>query len=343
MNSLQEQLNAILEPQRRLQEQFAHMFEPQHRMQEQLKHILEPQCRMQEQLKHILEPQRRMQEQLKHILEPQRRIQEQLKHILEPQRRMQEQLKHILEPQRRMQEQLKHILEPQRRMQEQLKHIILEPQRRMQEQLAQILEPQRKIQEQLSHILEPQRLFQENIKKYLTPLNELISNPLMQEVAFSENGEFAVSGEVVDLETISDGIEKLPDDWQDSEVFFSSFFSLLGKLNEPSRIVFLYIFLPYIIAIFANLTTPIFQEIVDDFQGNNQRTVKKEIILEANSFYDASELLGHRFVYATALHVRNEGSTKSEIIDEISLGKTVKLIEKAKRWSFIGKRSIKPT
>ena len=52
-------------------------------------------------------------------------------------------------------------------------------------------------------------------------------------------------------------------------------------------------------------------------------------------FFTLDELRPHRFTSATILHVRSEGNTNSEIIDELKHGKVVRVITKDKRWCLI--------
>ena len=301
---------------------------------ERMDQILKPHRAWQEQIDKLLEPQRRIQEQMEKYLEPQHRIQEQMEKYLEPQRRIQEQMNKYLEPQRRIQEQMNKYLKPQRRIQEQMEKY-LEPQRRLQEQMNKYLEPQRKLQEQLQHYLEPQRLLQDQLSKYLNPLNEYLSSPLMGNIVVGSSGEISVSDEVVDAKAVSKSIESLSNDYSTTEEFLEHFFKLLEKLSNSARIVVIYLVLPYFLAIIANLTTPIYEEWWKEYTELDQRSAKKEIIREANELYGPEELNGYRFVYASILHVRKSGNINSEIIGELYLGKSVKVHEKLKRWSFV--------
>ncbi|TAA47914.1 SH3 domain-containing protein [Corallincola spongiicola] len=296
--------------------------------------ILNPHRRWQEQIDRILEPQRRLQKQMEKYLEPQRRLQEQMKKVLEPQLRLQEQMEKVLEPQRRLQEQMNKYLEPQRRIQEQMERY-LEPQRRLQEQMEKYLEPYRGVQEQLKKIREPQRLLHEQINKYLNPLGDYLSSPLMERIAVGSDGVVSVSDEIVEIQEIKDSVEKITKGYSSTEEFLEQLFKILEKLSDGARTLVIYLILPYFLAIIANLTTPIYEEWWKEYADYDQREAKKEIIREARDLYSTEELFEYRFVYASTLNVRELGTTKSNIVGVLHLGKAVKVINKAKNWSFV--------
>ena len=282
----------------------------------------------------LLNPHHRWQEHIHRKIEPQRRFQELMEKHLEPQRRFQELMEKHLEPQRRFQELMEKHLEPQRRFQELMeKH--LEPQRRLQEQMNKYLEPQRRLQEQMNKYLEPQRLLQGQINRYLNPLNEYLSNPLMDSVVVGKNGEVTVSEERVNIREINASVESLSGDYSSTQEFLEQLFILLEKLSNGARTFILYSVLSYFIAITANLTTPLYGEWWKEYADYNHREAKKEIIRDAHDLFRTEELFEYRFVYASMLNVRESGSTKSKVVGELHLGKAVKLIKKAKSWSFI--------
>jgi hypothetical protein len=301
---------------------------------EKIDQILEPQRKWQEKIDKLLEPQHRVQEHMERHLETQRLMQEEMERYLQPQLRLQEQMERYLEPQRRMQEQMERYLEPQRRLQEQMERY-LEPQRRLQEQMKQYLEPQLRLQEQMDRYLKPQRLLHKQIEKYLNPLSEYLSSPLMAQIAVNESGMVTISNEIVDLETIDESVSGIDIEYSSADEFLEHLFQLLKKLNGGARTVLIYLILPYVLAIIANLTTPIYEEWWKEYADLDQRAAKKEIIRVANGMFSPQELSEFRFVYATMLNVRESGNANSEVIGELYLGKTVRLISKSKSWSFI--------
>lgn len=287
-----------------------------------------------ERLDEVLKPHRALQEQIDRILEPQRRLQEQIDKFLEPQLRFQKQIEKYFEPHRKLQDQMQRYLEPHQRLQEQLdKH--LQPQRQLQVQIDKYLEPYRQRQEQLHKHLEPYRLFEDQVSKHLKSLNRYLSDPMMDNISINKDGALFIAGEVVDVEQVENTVAEISGDYSSPEEFFNAFFKLLEKLGNAARIAVIYLVFPYLLSIVANLTTPIYEEWWKEYSGSDHRVAKKEIIREANEAYRPEELNGYRFVYATILHVRSSGSINSEIIDELYLGKTVKIIEKVKRWSHI--------
>ncbi|MFZ1748029.1 MAG: SH3 domain-containing protein [Nitrospirales bacterium] len=268
------------------------------------------------------------------MLKPQLQLQEQIDKILEPQGRFQEEMQKYLEPQIRLQEHMKRNLEPQRKLQEQIQKI-LEPHWQLQAQMEKYLEPHRRLQEQFEKYSEPGQLLQVPANKYLQPLNSYLSDLLMDSVSIGRDGLLSVSGEIVDVESINRSLEGIAEEYSDAEEFFEKFFQRLEKLSGAARIAVIYIVLPYFLAIISNLTTPIYEEWWAENADINQRAAKKEIIREANEIYHPDDLAEYRFVYATVLHVRDSGSMSAEIIDELYLGKTVKLTKKSKRWSLV--------
>ena len=157
----------------------------------------------------------------------------------------------------------------------------------------------------------------------------------MDRIVVGNDGAITVSEEKVDIREINDGVERLSKDYSSAQEFLEQLFILLEKLSNGARIVLLYLVLPYFLAIIGNLTTPIYEEWWKEYANYDQREAKKEIIREAHDLCSAEELFEYRFVYASILNVRESSSTKSKIIGELHLGKAVKLIKKAKSWSFI--------
>jgi hypothetical protein len=289
---------------------------------------------LQEQVGMILEPQQRFQEQMNKYLEPQLRIQEQMNRYFEPHRKLQEQIQKYLEPQRLLQEKMNKYLGPHQRLQEQLEKY-LEPQRQLQAQMGKYIEPHLRIQEQLSKYLEPQLRLQGQIDKYLQPLNRYLSDSLMDSIIFDKNGSLLVAGELVDVDDINNTVVDLSENYPSHEEFLGNLFRWLENLGSSARVAVIYLILPYFLSIVANLTTPIYEEWWKDYVDSDHRVAKKEIIREAKEIYTQKDLKEYRFVYASILHVRKTGNMSAEIIDELYLGKTLRIINKSKRWSYI--------
>jgi hypothetical protein len=182
-------------------------------------------------------------------------------------------------------------------------------------------------------------LIQEQMNKFLYPLNNYLSDPLMSSVSAIGDGSFYVGNEIVSAESVSEFMENIPFDNESGIDFISYFFEWIEKnyATVKPKVVFvaLYIFLPYFLTIYGNLTTPYWENKVKKYNSPEIRTVKKEVIKEVRDIYSAEDLQGYRFVATNILHVRENSSTSSEIIDDIYLGKTVKIIEKIKSWCLI--------
>lgn len=279
-----------------------------------------------------LVPHRRMQEKIAKILEPQRQMQEQIAKILEPQRRMQEQIAKLLEPQRRMQEHIAKALEPQRQVQEQLAKA-LEPQRRMQEQLAQLLEPRWRIENGISDALSSQSM----VLQQLSRLNQEVAKSRISGIQLVSENQVNAGGDVVSVQEISEEIESIPAvrEAENGLEFVTALLDWLSGQTETVKNAVLFLVLPYVIAIFANLTTPIYEEWWFELRELPAREIQKSIVREANRAYEPEELLDYRFVTASILHVRKQGGMQHAIVGELYQGKIIRLLMKNRRWCLV--------
>nr|EGQ9118495.1 hypothetical protein [Vibrio parahaemolyticus] len=281
-----------------------------------------------------LEEQKLMINKLEKYLEPQRKLQAQMDKYLEPQRKLQAQMDKYLEPQRKLKAQMDKYLEPQRKLQAQMDKY-LEPQRKLLAQMDKYLEPQRKLQAQMNKFAEPQLKLQEYFAKYIEPINAHLLNGFADSVCIDGDGSLLVSGNVIHVDTLNDCIDEIDMKVDSPEENLASFSNWFESLNDALKSVVIYLVLPYFLAIFANVTTPLYEDWLRDSAIQDQRLAKKEIIKEANDLYEIGELGEYRFVLASVLNVRESGSNKAEVVDELYLGKTVKLIGKYKRWSLV--------
>jgi hypothetical protein len=178
------------------------------------------------------------------------------------------------------------------------------------------------ILEQLSNALKTQSFLQEKM--------ETISD-----VCINDDGTFSIDNELISVESVSECINSM---FIDDECNVD-FIERLKKLSSPTRAVVLYllqlIIIPYFVAIYANLTTPLWEGLQKESISSEPRTAKKEIIREKNEIYSAEYLQDYRLVSTKNLSVRTSGNKNAEIIDELYFGKTVKLIEKTKSWCLI--------
>lgn len=275
-----------------------------------------------------MEQQRRWQDSIEKVSEPQRIMQQQIDKILEPQRRWQEYIDRFLEPQRSWQKQIDKILEPQRHLQEWIDKL-LEPQKMWQEHLDKILEPQRRLQEQINSLIEPEKKWREILEKYLSNMESIKIDP---------SGAISFGTQSYTANEISAELDALGQQLSTASTFkeiFNSLFAYLERIGRPLAHILLAILIPYIVAIIANVTTPIYEEWWSKYSGRTKQEITKSITEHGLAIYDIEQLRGHRFVLARSLHVRSGPSTNDEIVDKLSLGKVVGFLEKEKGWFLI--------
>ncbi len=328
-------LNNLLEPQRRLIEQFSKITAPQRKMMEQLTKVTEPQRRIMEQLARATEPQRRIMEQLAKAVEPQKRIMEQLAKAAEPQKRIMEQLAKAVEPQKRIMEQLARATEPQRRMIEQLANIS-EPQRRMIDQIAKFTVSQKHQRGQVDKIIKFQKVINDSFKLEST-IDGILGTAKINDLMVNPNGTISIGNKNLTISDFSETymefvetIEKLPSQAQILE-FIQIF---LQKLKKPVAIILMLIILPYINNIASNLSFPYVEEIIKSIIRSPKEQIKL-IKNEVQQEFLPDFLKTYRFVSASVLNVRKGPSSSYQVVDEISFGKIVRLIQKGRQWPSI--------
>lgn len=278
----------------------------------------------------ILEQQQRWQEQIDKMLKPQLLWQNQLEKLVESQRKWQEQIDQILEPQRLLQQQIEKILEPHRKIQEYLDRI-LEPQKLWQHRINLLLEPQRRWQEQIKNLIEPERQWQGLVEKYFSNFNP-------NDINIDPSGTVTIGDNAFSSDELTAELDLLSQDLSTAGSFqdyLSRLSIFLERLRPPLARILVLILLPYVIAIFADLTTPVYENWWQNLSGKTKQESAKGIREEALTSYDSEQLSEHRFVLASRLRVRASGSSESEIIDELPLGKVVKILEREKSWVFV--------
>lgn len=97
-------------------------------------------------------------------------------------------------------------------------------------------------------------------------------------------------------------------------------------------LIVIYILTSFLLSNFM-MGMKVYDEFIKEDSSLSQRERIKEIIKEEKFYGD--DLRGYKFVTTKILNVRTFGNIKSEIIDDIFLGKKVKILEKSKDWSFI--------
>ncbi len=208
-------------------------------------------------------------------------------------------------------------------------------------ELSQPVSPISRLQEQmksyeaypLDNMLGLRKIFESTLEFQGLAQNhtELVAN-----VHINEDGTFSVGNESVSQEEIIEYINDFSINCESYIDAINGFIEQLKNLSNPIiKAVLIYLFIPYFIAIFANVTTSYWEEQWNQFPNLSTREVKNEIISRANENYNSQFLLDHHFVATKILFVRNYESTKAEIIDELYIGKIVKVIDKKRSWCLI--------
>jgi len=286
-----------------------------------------------EQVKEILERQRRWQDYIvEKVLKPQRLLQQQLDKFLEPQCQWQELIYKLLRLHQSWQKQLNKTFE----LQLQLQENIAKPfnsQRLLREQFEKLLEPQRRLQDQINALTAIENRWGEILEKYLTSLDSVKIEP---------SGAVAVGTDSFSSSELESELSYLGQELSKATTFKDYIERLYAYLSRCKKslaqillIIILNIILPYIIAVFANLTTPIYEQWWHEYSGKPKEEIAKIIRKDASAKYDDKELTVYRFVTAETLRVRSGPSTSTEVIDRLPLGKVVKILEEKKNWFLV--------
>ncbi|WP_330944765.1 SH3 domain-containing protein [Vibrio diabolicus] len=275
-----------------------------------------------------------MKNQIDSYLQIFRAQQAQMDALMKPFRAQQAQLASIMEPFRAQQAQIDALMKPFRAQQAQLVSI-MEPFRAQQTQIDELMQPFRAQQAQLASIMEPFRAQQAQIDALMKPLSEYLTSGNFERLGLDANGSLSFEGSVIEVDSLKNCFDEVITHSAESTVTPDAFSQWFNSLNEKVKAIVVFFLLPYCISIFANFTTPIYEIWWQQLSLIDQRSAKKEVVKEANKSYDFSELHDYRFVVATVLHVRESGSKNSEIIAELYIGKTVKVINKLKRWTLV--------
>ncbi|HHG3187188.1 SH3 domain-containing protein [Vibrio parahaemolyticus] len=176
------------------------------------------------------------------------------------------------------------------------------------------------------------RMFVANDSAAIQAVREMSGSILKQDLA----GILDSSNAEIGFEINADAIEDAVTQFSTAPALESSS-SILDWYNNqpPSMQLIIGLIFSYWIGVFCNLSMPLYEDWSQLFSDTNSRVAPKLIVNEARKEYDLTDLKNYRFVVATILHVRNEPTINSDILDELENGKTVKLIEKSKRWVLV--------
>jgi len=248
---------------------------------------------------------------------------------------LKQELQRNLYPLKTIESQLRSLFRPHLEAQKRLEEII-PPRHWIQDQFAALLKPPADFLESIRLPLDHQVMrAHEQITSLLDPLNQYLSELQGFAINVDAIGNVSIDGDEISMEEIHAATQTFEATQKSAREFLQSFTTWLGQQTPRVRNVFLFLILPYVVAIVANWTTPIYQEWWNERATTDPRVVKKEIILEAQERYGAARLREYRFVYASQLHIRAGGRMQAEIIDSVTLGKSVRVIRRKKAWTEI--------
>ncbi|MDP1607399.1 MAG: SH3 domain-containing protein [Rhodocyclaceae bacterium] len=166
-------------------------------------------------------------------------------------------------------------------------------------------------------------------------LQALLNDSLIAKVSFSEDGRIAVYGREIDTTVAADDLQMVGAFVQQGASALDAVVTALQGLGPYVRAVVLYVLLPYLISIIANINTPMHEDWWKSLRGQTNRQAIKEVKAQAAVTYSTADLQQFRFVKRTVLHVHSTGKIRSPILDEIDRGKTVRLLKREQDWSFV--------
>ncbi|MDO8768496.1 MAG: hypothetical protein Q7K57_07325 [Burkholderiaceae bacterium] len=166
-------------------------------------------------------------------------------------------------------------------------------------------------------------------------LQELLDDSLLSNISVDENGTITVNGYEIDSEVAADDLETVGDIAKKGASALDAIVNALQALGPYARAVVLYVLLPYLISIIANINTPMHEEWLKSVRGESNRQATKDIKAHAAMTYSPNDLRQFRFVKCSALHVRLTGSIQSPKLDQLYLGKTIRLLKRERDWSFV--------
>jgi hypothetical protein len=164
---------------------------------------------------------------------------------------------------------------------------------------------------------------------------QLLDDSLLSQVSFAEDGAITVNGYAIDASTTADDIRAMEDIAQHGVSALSAIVNALQSLAPYVRAVVLYVLLPYLISIIANINTPMHEEWWKSVRGQNNREATKEVKANSAIAYSPDDLRQFRFIKRPEISVRLTRSIQSPKLDELYFGKVVRLLKRERDWSFI--------
>lgn len=157
-------------------------------------------------------------------------------------------------------------------------------------------------------------------------------------ILVKNDGTISISDNKIDIQNIATELQEIVNEIKsyrenkNPTEYINIILDKIGYLEKPIELFFLHIFLPFLIAIFANISTHKY------FESNsikNKNEALKQIKKVVSQNIEPHLLNEYRFVTAQVLNIRSSHSQKSKVIDEISLGQVVRIKYKKRNWTLI--------
>lgn len=112
----------------------------------------------------------------------------------------------------------------------------------------------------------------------------------------------------------------------------SDFLRLFRQIPTAIQVIMLFmvlqILLPIINSVTANIVTPYVEAIV----ANSVKPRRELVKAIASTRIEDLDLSQHRFVTVEVLHLREQPSTKSQILDDLQLGQVLTVVSRERNW-----------
>jgi hypothetical protein len=190
-------------------------------------------------------------------------------------------------------------------------------------------------QKSIEEFVRPSKLLQQQISSAFGNYADLLARYPHDSIDFDEAGTASVAGELFSSDTVRQAISALRAPEGDPNNFIEQFSAQITKLKPALRALLLYIFLPYLVSIIANLQTPLYEPLWKELTIGSGPGAKNEVRETARKRFPIGGLHGYRFVTAKNLTVREGYRQRASEFDTLQFGKTVKLLKRQEGWSLI--------
>lgn len=160
-----------------------------------------------------------------------------------------------------------------------------------------------------------------------------INSTFLNQVAHSIQESSSINTSMLDEETLENEFQSataMLTDSENSKSFFEIFNNLPPLIKLVLATFFLHVFLPQINSISANLITPTVESYLSGSDRTDREKVKDISVLPRK--IEGIDTSGLRFITGNNVRLRADGSTNSEILDEMVFGQVVTVHSKNKNW-----------